>query len=272
MTPIAHARLSRAARIAAVAVSTFVALISFCGTVCAQPDSPAAGGAPSKRDIAGNLLAEEVFKASGGETMWRDPSWDLRFDFVVVSNGTEQSRYSHIWYRALDRYIVSGKNREGRLWRVSFSSLAKHDGDCTIDGNDAPDSVRQRLLDAGYGRFINDTYWLLMPLKLLDSGVQRRREADTVIDGTTYQVLSLSFGQVGLTPGDRYRILIDPATKLVRRWSYHLQSGREGEFAWENYRSFGALQLALSRRSADGAFEIRFENVQVDRPSDPSRP
>lgn len=231
---------------------------------CAQGDSPGTGGAPSKRDLDGRALAEEVSRTAGAESFWGNKRWDLAFEFVIVRNGEESGRFAHEWHRGTDAYTVSGTTKEGKRWRVEFSNIFTKEGRVTIDGNRPHDTLRQKLIDMGYGRFINDTYWLMMPLKLLDSGVHHRREADTIIDGKSYNVLALSFGQVGLTPGDHYRLFIDPATKLVERWRYRLESGREGEFRWEEYQRFGPVMLARRRVAVDGSMEIRFENIVVD--------
>jgi hypothetical protein len=231
----------------------------------AQPDSPGTGGAPSKREIGGRELAREVMSAHGGEKVWSDQSWNLAFDFVVARDGKESGRFSHEWIRGSNYYTVSGMNREGKAWRVIFTNIWEKRGTATVDGKSVADTLLPRMLEMGYGRFINDTYWFLMPFKLLDSGVNHRRESDTVIDGRTYNVLSLSFGKVGLTPGDRYWIYIEPATKLVARWRYLLESGREGEYIWDEYKEFGSLKLPLRRRTPDGSGEIRFERVRVDR-------
>ena len=68
---------------------------------------------------------------------------------------------------------------------------------------------------AAYARWVNDSYWLIAPLKLKDRGVHVAQEARKTMDGAECEVLRLSFGQVGLTPNDQYRLYINPATKLV---------------------------------------------------------
>lgn len=248
--------------------STYVTIIIallFPVIVHGQQGSPGTGGAPSQRQLDGRALAEEVVKASGGGVFWSDKSWGIAFDFVVMRDGKEMTRASHDWFRSTDGYTVSGSTKDGKKWRVSFSDIMARHGYAEIDGARAPDTLHTRLLDMGYGRFINDTYWLLMPLKLLDSGVHHRREPDTTIDGMTYNVLNLSFGHVGLTPGDRYWLYIDPATKLVKRWRYLLESAREGNYRWEDYKAFGPITLAQRRISLADSSEIRFENIRVEQ-------
>jgi len=231
------------------------------GTLSAQE----AGSADSIRahQEEGRTLAAEVMNAVGGESVWNDTSWNLEFDFVMVRGGKEAARFSHGWNRATNAYGVSGKTRDGKQWQVRFTDVIARQGSATLDGVPATDSTLSELLAMGYGRFINDSYWLLMPFKLLDPGVNHWRQPDTVIDGNRYQVLRLSFGKVGLTPGDRYWLYIDPRTKLVQRWNFLLEGGTKGDFYWQDYTDYGRIKLPLRRQSVDGSMEIRFENIRA---------
>lgn len=255
-------------RHAAIILFSTLCLFAFAAAVplMAQPaGSSDTGGPPSQRALDGRALAGEIVQAVGGLEVWNDRSWNIAFDFVMMREGKETGRISHYWNRSSDSYIVKGTTKDGRRWEVTFTDVLKKTGSATMDGAPVPDSSRSSMLDMGYGRFINDGYWLLMPFKLLDSAVYHHREEDTIIDGKSYQVLRLSFGNVGLTPGDRYWLYVDPATKLVERWRFHLQSNREGEYQWMDYRTFGSIRLALRRLSADGMAELRIENVQITR-------
>lgn len=208
-------------------------------------------------------LAVAVIDALGGLDAWNDRSWDIAFDFVIERGGNEAARFSHIWKRATSEYLVSGKTREGKTWRVYFEDIYAKRGTATINGEPAPDTLLPKLLDLGYGRFINDSYWLMMPFKLLDSGVILSRLPDTTLDGRFYNVLHLSFQNVGLTPGDQYWLYIDPATKRIERWRYLLQSGREGDYLWQEYRQLGPITLPLYKVTPDNSAAIRFDNVRV---------
>ncbi len=244
--------------------ATLLLLFFTAPRLLSQPiDSPGTGGAPSRYVLNGRQLAEEVVQAVGGLEAWNDQSWNLSFDFVVERDGVEAARFSHIWNRKSGTYIISGRNREGRSWTVTFSDIHTKAGRATVDGASVRDSVLQTMVEMGYNRFINDTYWLLMPFKLLDPGVNHRYDSDTTLDGKTYQLLQLSFNSVGLTPMDRYWLYINPETKLVERWHYLLQNGREGEFLWTDYQRFGPILLSLRKPATDGSSEIRFEKVQV---------
>ena len=86
---------------------------------------------------------------------------------------------------------------------------------------------------AAYARWVNDSYWLIAPLKLKDRGVHVAQEASKTMDGAECEVLRLSFGQVGLTPNDQYRLYINPATKLVASWDYMPEPGKSMHGTWD---------------------------------------
>src|SRR6185436_20813973 len=122
-----------------------------------------------------------------------------------------------------------------------------------------------------YARWINDSYWLMLPLKLLDPGVVRTREEDRPWNGKTYQVLRLEFQKVGLTPGDRYWLFIDPKTARIERWEMVLEGQKppaEG-FAFVDYQPIGPLALPLDHVSDDQKEHIKLEGVEALTAVDP---
>ena len=73
------------------------------------------------------------------------------------------------------------------------------------DGRAVEGEEKKKLLETAYGRFINDTYWLLAPWKVFDPGVHRDFDGEkTGPDGALCDVIRLSFDNVGLTPKDVY--------------------------------------------------------------------
>ncbi len=114
---------------------------------------------------------------------------------------------------------------------------------------------------AAFGRWTNDSYWLLAPLKVLDPGVKRTAEGTKQLGDTSYDTLRLSFQGVGLTPGDQYLLYIDPQTKLVRAWDYVPSADKVMHGTWEGYQTFGGLQI--STQHDFGGKTIRFADVSV---------
>ena len=96
----------------------------------------------------------------------------------------------------------------------------------------------------------NDSYWFLMPYKLLDPGVHLGYEG--VIKDSTgrFEKLSLNFTAVGLTPGDRYWVFVDPNSHRVQRWEFILQ-GQEppaARWSWEGWEVHDGLWFPTAHR------------------------
>jgi hypothetical protein len=184
-------------------------------------------------------LADAVWKASGGEN-WPNVK-AIDFTFAVEKGGKTLVSAEHHWEVAAQTDHVKWKDKDVTV------NLAEPG-----TGEEAK---------AAYARWVNDSYWLLAPLKLKDRGVQVAEEGRKTIDGAEREVLRLSFGQVGLTPHDQYRFYIDPATKLVTSWDYMPEPGKTVHGTWENYLKSGGLTLATDHKM-EGA-EIRMLNLKV---------
>ncbi|MCB9765972.1 MAG: hypothetical protein H6739_39725 [Alphaproteobacteria bacterium] len=166
---------------------------------------------------------------------------EIAFTFVVEKDGEEKARRRHVWSPQGGTVTSS--------WEGFETTLVKLDPPTGAEGA-APEDVEQ-----AHGAFINDSYWLLAPCKVLDPGV--RRSLDT--EGR----LVLSFEGVGLTPGDTYTFTIGP-DGLPTQWAFTLQSGRQGAFTWAGHQRFGALNLSTRHVAiGDGGVVIRFEEISV---------
>jgi hypothetical protein len=195
-------------------------------------------GAAENQASAGQL-ADAVWKASGGEN-WPNVK-AIDFTFAVERNGKTLVSAEHHWDVAAQTDHVKWKGK-----------------DVTVNLADPGTSAEAK---PAYARWVNDTYWLLAPLKLRDRGTHVSEEGRKTIDGAEREVLQLSFGQVGLTPNDQYRLYIDPATKLLASWDYMPEPGKTVHGTWENYQKSGGLTLATDHKM-EGA-EIRILNLKV---------
>ena len=179
-------------------------------------------GAQSPSDVQAIALVDEMTNAMGGPTQWEQMRF-LRFDWVVEREGKTVAHVRHLWDRYQGRYRVEWESREGKKL-VALFNVHTRAGRVFVEGEPARDDDKQKYLDQAYGRFINDSYWLLMPWKLKDPGVKLEYVGETQLDGQTYDLLHVSFESVGLTPGDHYWAYINRRTRLMDRWAYFLQS------------------------------------------------
>ncbi len=192
-------------------------------------------------DAKAKQLAHDLWKASGGE-QWNTVQ-KIHFIFIVEDNGNELAHVEHDWdlVAQTDRVQWRGKDET-----VSVAKMpAEHQDD----------------EKAAYGRWTNDGYWLLAPLKVLDPGVNLKYEGSKEVDGTKCEALRVSFEKVGMTPGDEYVFYIDSSTKLLSSWDYIPKPGTVTHGSWEGYQNFGPLKLSTMHKF--GGKTIRFDGVEV---------
>ena len=123
----------------------------------------------------------------------------------------------------------------------------------------------QKVLDRLNPIWINNMYWLLMPFKLKDSGVTLtyKGEAKTQA-GVPADLLQMTFKNVGVTPQNRYEILVNRATGLVDEWAYFAKADdAQPAFRrrWADYARHGQLLLAADRSDAVNAKPARLDNI-----------
>jgi hypothetical protein len=182
-------------------------------------------------------IAQSMMRAMGGQDAWNAVHY-LRFDFKVVAGGETKASRSHLWDKQTGRYRLEQGNK------VVLMNLADKQGAVYVDGKKLEGADAVKALEATYGAYINDFYWLAMPWKWMDQGVNlkylgRKPQGDAV---------ELTFGKVGLTPGDRYQAYVSPASHLMTHWEYTLQSGTKGSWDWQ-YGDHDGIKLASTHTS-----------------------
>ena len=169
-------------------------------------------------------------EGAGGLEVW-DQLHGLQWEWAVVQDSSEMIRTRHVWDKHGDRARVEWPGGEDSVWVAVYSPSAfdpeAPEGRVALNGTvvTGPEAA-ERLAEAN-GRFVNDGYWLLAPVKVLDAGVRRDVDATPMGDR-----LALSFDGVGLTPGDRYWIDVEPETRSMTGWSYVLEGSDEPEKRW----------------------------------------
>ncbi|MDX1631779.1 MAG: hypothetical protein R3234_07950, partial [Thermoanaerobaculia bacterium] len=167
-------------------------------------------------------IAERTMAAMGGRSAY-EATRLLRFDFVVRQGETERPAYEHWWDRWTDEYRLEGRTGEGEPFRVLFD-IDTREGDAWIGERKLEGDELDGMLERAHHRFINDSYWLLMPWKWLDPGVHLAYEGERTIDGEVFDVVKLTFeDDVGITSGDRYWGFVSRETGLMERWEFVLQ-------------------------------------------------
>lgn len=232
---------------------------------------PVAASAQSHADARAAAIVDEMMHAMGGQAAWERARY-LRFDWVVERDGKQVAYVRHLWDRWDGRYRVEWKTRDGQEL-VALFNVNTRSGKVTLNGEPPREEDLQKYLDQAYQRFINDSYWLLMPWKLNDPGVKLEYAGEAEMDGKKHVLIHVSFENVGLTPGDHYWAFINPETLLMERWAYFLESYAKdkGEPAlekatpweWRDWHDVGGIKLAGEKRMVGQDARIYFPVLRV---------
>jgi hypothetical protein len=238
----------------AVLAFTFASVLGAPGVSTAGMDAPSAA------------VVQQLTDAMGGQKTWDNLPY-FRFDFVAVRDGKEIARFRHWWDKRQGRCRVEGPDDKGRNVTAIFN-LKDRKGRSYTDGIIDNDSTNiANILKMGYERWVNDTYWVIMPFKLRDPGANVKHvRTERTEDGAEYDVLELSFDAgIGLTPSDRYWLFVNRNSHLIDKWEYVLTGQKPPPQAasWESWTTVGPIKLSLGRRFQGKPVMLRFENVST---------
>lgn len=221
-----------------ITINTVCFLFIFCQLGFSQ-NPPAEGFNLEQSDPEAIKIADEVMEAMGGRKAW-DRTRFLTWNFF--------GRRDHVWDRYTGDIRVESPNDE----LVILMNIQTGKGKVKKNGEvlQKEDSV-QKYLKYGKEVWINDSYWLVMPFKLKDSGVTLKLSGlEENPEGVPSHGLELTFKSVGVTPENKYLVFVDKETKLVNYWSFFRTSDKkEPNFStpWVNYERKGEILLSGDR-------------------------
>ena len=195
------------------------------------------GNIPMNMPLA---IADSVMKAMGGRKNWDNTRY-IEWNFFGNRKLLWDKWDSKVRIKMLEpdstRMLLDMNNMEGKVMK-NGEELTN------------PDSVK-KYLDQAKRIWINDSYWLVMPYKLKDSGVTiKYLGEDTTKTGIKCDLLQLTFEKVGVTPQNKYHIWADQKDHLVRQWAYYKEASQtEPNFVmpWLNYEKHGNILLSGDR-------------------------
>lgn len=198
---------------------------------------PAPGFNLSNSDPQAIEWADKVMKAMGGRQNW-DKTRFISWNFF--------GRRQLIWDKNMGKtritagdmtYLIDLKTNTGRVKKGDVEYVQ-------------PDSIA-KYVEMGKNIWINDSYWLVMPYKLKDSGVTLKYMGpDTTANGKPAEKLQLTFENVGVTPQNKYWVYVDPSSNLVAQWDFYRNASDETpSFSnpWDDYQQYGHIKLSGGR-------------------------
>lgn len=197
------------------------------------------GPARGQSDPQAVAVAQAVMQAQGGQKAWEQTRY-LQWNFFGNRRLTWDRYTGDVRIEYLKKPLLTLVNVNSRQGRVFWQQREETQ----------TDSV-QKYLEEGYRAWVNDSYWLLMPYKLLDAGVTLRyMGTENTETGRPADKLQLTFANVGVTPQNKYYVWVDKSTHLVSQWAYFPKAELEKPAfvsPWKDYRRYGKILLSGDR-------------------------
>ena len=204
-----------------------------------EVNPPAPGFDLAQSDASAIKIADEVMIAMGGRKAYDETKY-LFWNFF--------GSRTLLWNKHKGDVRIESQKDDFTV----VMNIHSMKGKVKMNGSELthPDSLT-KYLQKGKDIWINDSYWLVMPFKLKDSGVTLKHSGEEMADnGEMADVLELSFKGVGKTPDNKYLVYVDRQTKLVNKWTFYPKAtDKEPRFStpWDNYKTFGKIKLSGGR-------------------------
>ncbi|MFY0605512.1 MAG: hypothetical protein JXR10_02285 [Cyclobacteriaceae bacterium] len=202
------------------------------------------------------VMADQIMNAMGGRKKW-DETNVLYWNFFGVRTLLWDKKNNRVRIDWPNKDLIIALNMDdmtGKVWRSGEEMVSQ-------------DSIN-KYLKQGKNIWINDSYWLVMPFKLKDTGVSLTYVGEIpTLTGVRADVLRLNFEDVGNTPQNAYEIWVDIETRLIEQWAYYKDATQEEpNFVrpWTNYQDYDGLLLASERGDRD----ITDIKVMIKAPKD----
>lgn len=184
-------------------------------------------------------IADEVMEAMGGRAAWDNTRY-IRWTFF--------GRRTLLWDKQTGRVRIDVPE-DSAIYLIHTN---EEGGQVKIGGEEItnPDSLA-KYVEQGKRMWVNDSYWLVMPYKLKDSGVTLTYVGeDSMQTGDMADVLELRFENVGFTPQNKYRVYVDKDDRLIKQWAYYSEASLDTPnfvTPWADYQEYNGIRLSGNR-------------------------
>jgi hypothetical protein len=197
-------------------------------------------------------VAEQMAKTFGLDSFGQIEA--LRYTWAVEGAISR----TWVWQPKTDTVSYEGKDKEGKPMKVTYQRSQ-------LDSQS--DAVRKEIDPA----FVNDQYWLLLPLHVAWDGATVTDDGmhETPLGQTPAQRIVVKYAASGYSPGDTWDIYVGP-DKRIKEMTYHRAVPLPGtpnlvNATWAGYKKAGPLLISTDHPgTADGKpFRITFSDVAV---------
>jgi hypothetical protein len=225
-----------------------------------------AAAANGQQKVTVDDIARRAFDMAGGAA-WEQARY---FAFTFNLDGADGKRtasFPQRWDRISGDYRVSGLDPQGKKFEVVMN-LRTGEGKAWLEGAPVTDDKLPGMLELARRRFQNDTFWLLMPQKLMDPAIRRAYEGGREdACNHVYDILRLTFEPgFGFGPNDVYWAWINRDTGLIEYWDMKLTGVRDEKpvpVTFRDFRRAGGLLISTRRELTSKKQVVRLDDLQV---------
>ena len=258
--------------------------------------SPPPASAKAHQDPRAVALIDAMEKAVDPERSWNKIA-GLRFTQTYRHDDQITGEFRHTWDIKSGLYRVQGKakdggerdvifnpaTRKGEGWTQAFIPILPEKGKPMPPGGPPmvgrwfhpPGGPQTAYLKFGYERYLNDTYWFLLPLKLKDPRIGLELETEESIDGEPHDVVRVVLPkELELTAGRTFWIYVNRKTHLIDQWEYPTEvtspqpasrkdPRHKTTWLWQDWKSFGPFHLSALRFDPATGDAVGYKDVEV---------
>ncbi|WP_420388561.1 hypothetical protein [Roseivirga sp.] len=223
---------------------------------------PAEGFNLEGSDAKAMAIADEVMEAMGGRKAW-DNTRHIAWNFFGARD--------LVWDKWTGDVRVDARNT------TYLININDNSGKVFIDGREVTDADSLAdLVQRGKRAWINDSYWLLMPFKLKDSGVTLKYMGEEMTrDSIPSEKLELTFEGVGVTPNNRYWVWVDQSDHLVKQWAYYRNASDTAQgfnVPFKDYQKKGEILISGNRGDRQLSNIMVFKELPAAVYNSPEKP
>ncbi len=200
---------------------------------------PAEGFLAEKSDKKAIEIADAVMETMGGRKAW-DETKMLRWTFFGRRSWHWEKNTGNVRLEIpSDTTTIISNIHSGKTKVYQFGREIKNEA--------LLDSMGKMIKES----WINDSYWLVMPYKLKDSGVSLKY-VGTAPDmrNVPCHVLSLTFENTGITPEDKYLVYVEKEKNIISQWDFYdnaMDGKAKFSTPWADYKRYGKILLSGNR-------------------------
>jgi len=206
---------------------------------------------------AQSLIGKVVDANGGADALHTLKDISFEYTFRINENNTEDV--------SIERYIFDGEVSYGQyskrqcyaLPQISGTHTQFFDGTKTISKVNGDVLTDQKPAYIGHALRKTNYYWFAMMFKLQDPGVNHKLLPEREVNGISYKVVEMTFGEnIGET-SDKYILYINPETYRIDQFLYTaLGFGvKEPSLMELEYEEINGIYLSTYRRYAPADWE-----------------